>query len=271
MPAPAIQVVRQLHPDTYNYLDRVRQSGGEIADHRIDALNRFVVAAYNLNLRSRTGSSTILYLLPVHLTRSFAGCNVPLWAPSGVGNAVNNNYVASDWNQNGLAGGTKHFNSNFNPNTHIPVSSSCSLFKWLTAVNTTTNAVTCEYGCFVTGNRFTNYEYFETTPFYEYFTVLGGTAGTYALPAGPVTGLQLGNRTSTTVLRNLRNNVLINESSTSYAGGLPNLNIFWGARNNNGTPERYLTANHRWSVAGIGSGLTTQQETDLYNLLLALN
>ena len=135
MPSLPLTVVRQLHPDTYSYLDRVRQAGGEIANHQIDPLNRFVFGHYDTGLRNRNGSGHLVtYCLPLHLTRSIAGCNVPLWAPSGVGNATLNNFVAGDWSINGLKadGSTKFVDTLFVPSTHMAGDANASFLAWET-------------------------------------------------------------------------------------------------------------------------------------------
>lgn len=141
-----VQTLGGLHPDTENYLSRVAAVGGSVSSLKQAALDTAIRTIYTSGLRGST--NFLKYWLCLNLTNSFTGSLVPVY-DDGVGNAVNNNFVAGDWSSTlGLTGDatSKYLNSNWNPTTQLGAFSlagrfdahfSCWVTNWIDAAPTT--------------------------------------------------------------------------------------------------------------------------------------
>ena len=82
-----------------------------------------------------------------------------------------------------------------------------------------------------------------------------------------IRGLHLLSRISSTSLKYVRNNSLIQTNTTLETGSVPTLAIFIGSLNNNGTPDLYST--RQTAFASIGDGLTDAEALAFYNAVQA--
>lgn len=249
------------NPDTRDWISRVNVAGGGSLHHNQVGLHKFVFNCYANGLRDVTNASHLIrYFLPINKSNSFTGCNVPLWAPSGVGNATLNNYVSGDWTSDGLAGNgsTKYADTGFNPSTHLATNSAC-LFLWISSLSLTATQERI-------GARNTS-----TAPriaVYYSSTAYGGQSGDEAIAATGTTlqaGFTIVNRNSATYLETVNNTTVSTNTTNNGTVGMPSHNIYLAARNSEGSPDGY--SNDRFRCIGMGLGLTTTQREALYSLL----
>ena len=82
-----------------------------------------------------------------------------------------------------------------------------------------------------------------------------------------ITGLHIVTRISTTSLKYNRNGSVIQTNSVLEAGTIPNVALFLGCTNNNGTAGLYST--RQAAFASIGNGLTDTEAANLYTRVQA--
>lgn len=264
MPTLPLTVIGQLHPDTIDYSTRVRRSGGTISSNKIKSLDLSIIQAYNLGLRDRNRNNHRLrYLLATAIVNGFNGCNVPLW-DDGVGNATLNNYVSGDWNASGLAGnGTSKFiNTWWNPSAK-GLTDNANLFQYVTSISL--GATSSVYGS-DSGTAISTFNtYYKSAEcganFFGYLN-----PGDYAYVATDISsGLLLANRQNSNNLRFVNNVTTLFVNTMNSIATIPNLPLYFGAYNNNGTPSGYYS--DRILFVGAGAGLTNIQESMLYSML----
>jgi hypothetical protein len=273
-----VQAPATLHPDTVDYLSRVALAGGSVSSANQLALDTAIRSIYTNNLRG--GATNFLkYWLCVNLTESFTGCLVPVY-DDGVGNAVNNNFVAGDWSATlGLTGNgsTKYLASNWNPTTQLGTFSLAGRYDahfscWITNLITPSGLAHDPRLLGYDSGSATNSDTFQiflnqTTPnnFTPYLTTNLGETN-----VSPTAQFLLVNRFGTGAAsgRFLNNNSLLRvagdpSSFTNHAGS-----PFFFALNRSGSPSR--RSNSSISNFTLGYGLPSSQETALYNILNTL-
>jgi hypothetical protein len=259
------------HPDTDDYLTRLASAGGSISQFNIDLLDTKIRLFYAKGLRGAT--NFLDYWLQLNLTESFTGSLVPVY-DSGVGNPTNIGFTAGDWDSTyGLAGNAtdKYLNSGYSLSTQLGtftlagrsdfhlsalqsqfIPAGSGNFEALIGL-ATTNSDAAEYALW-NGQTVDNYFAF------------GRDSPNAFNPTSGAAGLLLGTASSTHSIRLLVDNSLAASATGSPTTvGDPTINLFMFARNLAGSPDFYSKA--RISSFTAGYGLTTTQETDLYNIL----
>lgn len=277
MPAPVIQVVRQLHPDTFNYLDRVRQAGGSVPEYGVSAHNRFINRLIDAGLwqKIKQGNGLILTLA----TTDFNGLFVPLIAPTGV-TPTNVNFVAGDYAPNtglnpGSTNSTKYIDFGYNLQTWLSNNSFSASFYCLDNIQAVNNPrndgyPTCIGARVASGNQeisMTLWSYSGDNN--SYYFGLGGLSGAVTTVVGASSGLNSLSRTSTTDLRAYRNGSQVGSTNTSsISENLPNLNLYGFAVNTNGVANFWESK--RGSYISALPGLTASEEAIHYQAVQEL-
>lgn len=256
-----LRITRQFHPDTHDYLDRVRRVGGAAVNP--GRLNRYIQDIYLSGVRQR-----IRYLLVPGLVRGYAGCNVPVYAPSGVGNATLTGYSASDWSSAGLQGNgsSKYIRTGFIPSTHLSDSiSSVHFSTWDTDRIFTSNyeiigaesnpgyrVVLFWYGSANDdyGVEVGSYEGSSNAQFHSY-----SSSGLSSL--GMANGLMTLNRVGTSGALYLGStDITLDITRNVTATELPTVDFCYQALNNGGTVQRVMSSLFRAGTIGTGFSAT---------------
>lgn len=266
-----------LHPDTQDYLDRLATAGGTISTFNTNLLDTIIVALHAGGLRG--GSNPLRYWIRLNQTESFTGSLVPVY-DDGVGNATNvGSFTSSNWDAtNGLTndGSSRYLDSNWNPTTKLGTlsSSSCSIHigTWQTVC--TLNPAGFQKSGFQAGAN-------DNIAFNDYHQLyLQADGDVVSLNADSFTGASstliydqtaigytILNRVSPTSCRILLNNTLLGTIGT-VSGSMvsPDFDYPLMAVND---PSAGVTDHARGSFKDFtfGTGLTTDQETALYNAL----
>jgi hypothetical protein len=263
-----------LHPDTLVWLARVTAAGGTPLQKQINAIDKAIKYAYNNGLRDSSMSPThaISYLLCYGASGGFAGCNCPIW-DDGVGNAILNNFVSTDWSTAGLIGdgSTKFISTGWNPSTKGMTPTAGSLFQFLS------NSVTLRSGAVGFGNYSSaasavDLQYYNT-PNTMVFHGCNSTVGQGFVTSGDTVttnSLMLGNMTASTVRLLFGGSLTTSGSSGGTGGTVPSLVMYSHAENVTGSAGNFSP--DRIQSVGFGIvGLTTAQETALNTMLVQLN
>ena len=96
--------------------------------------------------------------------------------------------------------------------------------------------------------------------------VSGEVTGIVSYTANPTTSLLMATRTSSSLLKAFRGGVLLGQSTSSITG-IPNINFYFGARNNGGNPDFWTS--HQLAFAFLGDGLTDTDSANLYTAVQA--
>jgi len=259
---------RAYHPDVQDYWRRVVAAGGSVAIPKLIALNKAVQAIYASGLRGAV--NFLKYWLCLNLTESFTGCLVPVY-DDGVGNATNVNFVSGDWSSTlGLTGNgvDKYLNSNYILSTSLGTftigdRSDFHQGCWVTNYISPAPAGT-ELG--LMGIRYSSgVKYSLCCLGTDLYSQQFGRDGTYNVEIASGTGFVLGNTVS---LGNHR--IRLNENIATATASVaviqnPDLSNYLFTRNSLGSPTGYTSSSA--SNFTMGFGLTTTQETALYNSL----
>jgi hypothetical protein len=259
------------HPDTDDYLTRLTSAGGSISQFNIDLLDTKIRLFYAKGLRGAT--NFLDYWLQLNLTKSFTGSLVPVY-DSGAGNPTNIGFTAGDWDPTlGLKGNAsnKYLNSGYSLSTQLGAFTLAgrSDFHLSALQSQFISAGSGNYevliGQAAVNNDAAEYALWNGETADNYF-VFGRDSPNAFNPISGAAGLLLGTISSTHIARLLVDNTLVeNQNGTPTTVGDPTINLFMFARNLAGSPDFYSKA--RISSFTAGYGLTTTQETDLYNIL----
>lgn len=103
-----------------------------------------------------------------------------------------------------------------------------------------------------------------------YYAALGGSTELIINTSTPTTqGFSLVTRTSSTSMKLFQNDVLLGTNTTSTTSGLPNYNMYLGARNGDNVIDSYNNLPHQF--ASIGDGLNDTEATAFRTAVLNFN
>lgn len=263
------------HPDVDDYLSRVATAGGTVSDYNKNVLDRQIKAIYAQGLRGSTNA--LKYWLRTTLTESFTGCLVPVY-DDGVGNATNvGSFTSADWSPvNGLSnnGSARYLNSLWNPTTKLGTlsSSSCSIHTgiWQTVctLSPTGGGVSGLIGG--AGDEVTFKDYFQC--YLESDTaVVSIQADTFTgtnlfIYDNTAIGFLLNNRPSPSSARLVLNNSLLGTYG-SVLSDMVSPNFNYPLMGTYDPSDTVVPARGSFKDFTLGTGLTTDQETALYNAL----
>lgn len=116
------------------------------------------------------------------------------------------------------------------------------------------------YGCFTGSNYLQNNT--------SVGDIINGALTTQILyTASPTTGLIFGSRTTSTLFKAFRNNVLLGTKTTSVVD-IPTANFYFGARNENNITQGFYNQ-YQHAFAFLGDGLTDTEASNLYTRVQA--
>jgi len=258
------------HPDTLDYLSRLTNAGGTISRYNTDLLDTKIRYAYARSLRGAT--DYLKYWLSLNLTESFTGCLVPVY-DDGVGNATNVNFVAADWSSTlGLTGNgiDKYLNSNYSLSTSLgtfTLGGRSDFFIGVSVTNNVPNAAL--YKSLVSTG--TGAGSLLNAGIYSGIVADNTFYGNHArngldMSAAALNAFVLMNIPSESSRRMLTNGSLQHSIGTTTTTIFDPVNsLFFFARNSTGTPNDHSES--AMTNFTMGFGLTTAQETALYNML----
>jgi hypothetical protein len=146
-------------------------------------------------------------------------------------------------------------------NTFLNTSTNLSLNSHSFGIYSRTNNISgnqiygCNSGTFICHNNLSVGNFFQ-----------GAQSILISYVASPSTGLIMASRTSNTLLQGYRSGVSLGTNTTSITG-IPNLQFFFAARNNNGTPGFFCV--HELAFAFLGGGLDTTESSNFYTAVQA--
>lgn len=265
-----------LHPDTEDYLSRLASAGGTISEFNTNLLDTMIIALHAGGLRG--GSNPLRYWLKLNLTESFTGCLVPVY-DDGVGNATNvGSFTSSNWDAtNGLTNNNsaRYIDSNWNPTTQLGTlsSSSCSIHigVWQTIctldpLGDKKSGLMGGAGDSVTFNDYNQIILQADGSVVSLDAVAFSASGEFIFDEDAI-GFTISNRTSPSAGRLLLNNTLL-ATYGAVSGSMvsPNFDYPLMAIND---PSAGVGdyASGSFTNFTMGTGLTTDQETALYNAL----
>lgn len=265
-----------LHPDTEDYLTRLASAGGTISTFNTNLLDTMIVALHAGGLRG--GSNPLRYWLKLNLTESFTGCLVPVY-DDGVGNATNvGGFTSSDWSStNGLTNagtGGKYVGSKWNPTTKLGTlsSSSCSIHQGVwQRVCTLSPTGGGKSGLIGGANDNVTFNDYCQVQLESDTTVVSLLADTFTntnlfIYDNTGVGFIVNNRTSPSAGRLLLNNTLL-DTYSAVDGAMVSPNFDYPLMATNDPSGGVNQAYGSFSDFTLGTGLTTDQETALYNAL----
>jgi hypothetical protein len=184
---------------------------------------------------------------------SYAGSTLPTHTSTGIiwgsgGGYANTHYVAST-----------EMNSN---SSHI---------SYYSQTSTTTISVVNNYGALVSSTQRILSTFSSGSGLFDMYSSSAGSGGRLSginSSGGSGDGFIIQNRETSSDYELLRNNSSISSTSNTD-GSLPNIDLYIGAYNLNGTPTT-SSENFNMSFISIGAGLTNDQRTDLYDAVLEL-
>jgi hypothetical protein len=164
-------------------------------------------------------------------------------------------------NNGALPNGTNSY-----ANTFLSPSVNLSLNSHSYGIYSRTNNITGSqiYGC--TNAGFVNFIQNNLTAANLYSG--GISTGFISYTAAPTTSLIMGTRTSNTLFKGFRANVLLGTNTNSISA-LPNVSVYLGARSNNGTAVAFSL--HQLAFAFLGGGLNDTESASLYTDVQAFN
>jgi hypothetical protein len=96
--------------------------------------------------------------------------------------------------------------------------------------------------------------------------VSGEVTGIVSYTANPTTSLLMATRTSSSLLKAFRAGVLLGQNTSSITQ-IPNINFYFGARNNGGNADFWTS--HQLAFAFLGDGLTDAEAANFYTAVQA--
>jgi len=265
------------NPDTRDWISRTTVAGGGVLHSDQVRVHNFVTHHYRSGLRAITGTGHLItYCLLFHKTVSLTGCNVPLWAPSGVGNATLNNFVSGDWNTNGLKGNgsTKFVDTLFVPSTHMAGDANASILAWETEkADTPPTATYALIGSFSGASNVNRLMITPNTGTTAY-TVRMFWSGPDALESavdvrasGYVIGITQASVLPGQIYTQLNNTLIANRTSgVVNTNARPNRPVYVFARSDDNPATTSLYGNSRIKAVAFGNGLTVAQMQQQYSL-----
>jgi len=148
-------------------------------------------------------------------------------------------------------------------NTFLIPSTALTLNSHSFGIYSRTNDVTGTrvYGAFVTTTATILHNNLSSGNF-----ISGGVGNSITYTANPSTSLLMASRTSNTLLTAYRGGVPLGTNIVAVAS-IPNVNFYFGARNDSGTANFFTT--HQLAFAFIGSGLNSTEAAALYTSIQA--
>lgn len=261
MPSLPLTVVRQLHPDVLNWLDRVRQSGGSVPEYGVSAHNRYVNRMIDASIWAKVRSSSMIFTFA---TSDFNGCFLPFIAPNEALTPTNSNFVSGDYSiSSGLDPGAsntnKYLTANYNLSTYMAAGSHymCNY----STINRQSDGPIFRQNTLaspLTGIGF----WPRYTDDLLYYTRNDPGSGYTTASVTDSRGLISASRTSTTDARCYRNGQQIGSTDTTASGSLSTRNEVWLFT---GTSTEWSKNNSCY--AAIFPGLTAAEESSHYQIV----
>jgi hypothetical protein len=238
--------IGQFDADAVAFFDRVTTAGGTLSLTEKNAVNTLVIQM------KTDGIWTKMKAIYPMVGASAAACSQNLKSSSFTGTFTSGwTFASTGATPNGTSA---YMNTNLIPSTSLSLNSVSHSVYCRTAALGLMGGVNISGGGFLIINNPT------ATNFTTQLNTIG--ADFIDVTVSNITGLILGNRTTSTVVNGWRNGVkLLTDSKDSFA--LPNLNYYIGARNNNGSASNFDSK--QYAFYQIGDGLTDDEALDFYN------
>jgi len=240
----------QFDPDALAFFARVTAAGGTLSATEQTAVNKLV-----LDLKANSLWTPMKAIYPM-VGASAAACAQNLKSSSFTGTFTAGwTFASTGVTPNGTSA---YMNTNLIPSTSLSLNSVSHSVYCRTAALGLMGGVNVAGGGFLIINN----------PTATNFTTQLNTIGSdfIDVTVSNITGLILGNRTTSTVVNGWRNGVkLLTDSKNSFV--LPTFNYLIGARNNNNSPSNYDSK--QYAFYHIGDGLTDDEADDFYTAVQA--
>lgn len=281
-PSPAtVAPLTDLRTDLLTYRRDVRAvAGGSINHNRLEAINRFDLDCYSNGMRSPSGSGHRIQYFCLRGPDTLAGANIAYYSNYSR-NLTFVNFVSGDYNPlTGLQGGNgKYYRSNWiPPEGFFSNGAPAFLAIWIEGSRANTaGAGYCNNGINTFGVNKWELGYSSGGGGDGWFHIHADTSY-YTSLGTSLTGLQLANRQTTTLVRAISNSTLVGFNSSASTGAIE-APLFFFACNDNAqnspflNPVGYTTNRHFFEAGGVNltsNALETTFMTIAANLVTRL-
>lgn len=252
-----IQTISGFDLDAQSFFARVNAAGGTLTNTQQEAINTLVI-----QMKANDIWNSMKAIYPM-VGASAAACAQNLKSSSFTAT------FSSGWTfeiTGVTPNGTSAFmNTGFNPNSNLTISSA-GLSVYTTTTSVAANQSPIDLGADLPTTGF-NLTQKMTSPGNTLYHGRAFAQTINNVDANNIAGLHLISRNSTTSLKYFRNNSLIQTNTNLEVGGIPSLNTYLGALNNNGSASNF--SNRQYAFATLSDGLTDTQASDFYTAVQA--